>query len=83
MEQVRVAAQDLRGNYPRRINYFPVTGKVTMRKLRQQDDVALVQNEEQQLAATLSRPSRAGAGCVEIFNVDLARDVANKNAWAL
>jgi hypothetical protein len=25
----------------------------------------------------------AGAGCVEIFNVDLARDVANKNAWAL
>jgi chemotaxis protein CheD len=82
MEQVRVAAQDLRGNYPRRINYFPVTGKVTMRKLRQQDDVALVQNEERQLAATLTRPARP-AGCVEIFNVDLARDVANKNAWAL
>jgi len=81
MEQVRVAAQDLRGNYPRRINYFPVTGKVTMRKLRQQDDVALVQNEERQLAATLSKPARGGG--VEIFNVDLARDVANKNAWAL
>jgi chemotaxis protein CheD len=81
MEQVRVAAQDLRGNYPRRINYFPVTGKVTMRKLRQQDDVALVQSEERQLAATLSKP--AGGGYVEIFNVELARDVANRNAWAL
>jgi chemotaxis protein CheD len=76
-----VAAQDLRGNYPRRINYFPASGKVTMRKLRQQDDVALVRDEEQALAANLSRPARRGS--VEIFNTDLARNVANKNAWAL
>ncbi|WP_411881070.1 chemoreceptor glutamine deamidase CheD [Polaromonas sp. YR568] len=82
MEQVRVAAQDLRGNYPRRINYFPVTGKVTMRKLRQQDDAVMVQNEEQALAATLCKPAPRRAN-VEIFDVKQARDAANRNAWAL
>ena len=81
MEQVRVAAQDLRGNYPRRINYFPVTGRVTMRKLRQQDDVALVRDEEQALAATLRRPARPAA--VEIFSNSQAAGAAARNAWAL
>lgn len=81
MEQVRVAAQDLRGNYPRRINYFPVTGRVTMRKLRQQADVALVRDEEQALAATLRRPARPAT--VEIFSNSQAAGAAARNAWAL
>lgn len=45
-ERVRIAAQDLRGKLPRRINYFPGTGRVTVRKLRPQDDVLLVRHEE-------------------------------------
>lgn len=52
MEGVRVAAQDLRGKLPRRINFFPLSGRVTVRKLRQQDD-ALLQREEQELARVL------------------------------
>ncbi|MES2243438.1 MAG: chemoreceptor glutamine deamidase CheD [Pseudomonadota bacterium] len=81
MEQVRIAAQDLRGKLPRRINYFPATGKVTMRKLSQQDDVAQVDRSEQALAQALS--GRQGRNKVELFDRDVARDAANKNAWAL
>jgi len=81
MEQVRVAAQDLRGSLPRRINYFPVTGRVTMRKLRQQDDALLVRHDEQALAQALLK--QRGRNKVELFDTDLARNSANKNAWAL
>lgn len=81
MEQVRIAAQDLRGKLPRRINYFPATGKVTMRKLSQQDDVAQVDRGEQALAQALS--GRQGRSKVDLFDRDAVRDAANKNAWAL
>lgn len=81
MEQVRISAQDLRGKLPRRINYFPVTGRVTMRKLKQQGDAVLVEHEEQDLAKALSR--QQGRDKVELFDRDLARNSANKNAWAL
>ena len=81
MEQVRVTAQDLRGKYPRRINYFPVTGRVALRKLKQPGDAVLVQHEEQDLAKALSRQLRRDK--VEIFDRDLVRNSANKNAWAL
>lgn len=53
LERVRVAAQDLRGKLPRRVNYFPASGRVAMRRLRRQDDVLLVQNEAQELAQLL------------------------------
>lgn len=52
-ERVRIAAQDLRGKLPRRINYFPLTGRVTVRKLRKQDDALLVQQNEQELVKVL------------------------------
>ena len=81
MEQVRIAAQDLRGKLPRRINYFPATGKVTMRKLSQQDDLAQVDRSEQALAQALS--GRQGRNKVDLFDRDVVRDAANKNAWAL
>ena len=80
-EQVRISAQDLRGKLPRRINYFPVTGRVTMRKLKQQDDAVRVEQGEQALAKALSR--QQGRDKVELFDRDLARNSANKNAWAL
>ena len=55
-ERIRVCAQDLRGKLPRRINFFPFSGRVTVRKLRQQDGALLVQREEQALAGALLRP---------------------------
>jgi chemotaxis protein CheD len=56
LEQVRVVAQDLCGDLPRRVNYFPQTGRVTVRKLRQSTDRLAVQRDEQTLARCLSRP---------------------------
>ena len=81
MENVRIAAQDLRGKLPRRINYFPLTGRVTMRKLIQRDDAVLVQKDEQALASALSK--QRSRNKVEIFQDDPAHKSVNKNAWAL
>ncbi len=64
MEQVRVAAQDLCGDLPRRIAYFPRTGRVAVRKLRQVTECQAVQREEQSLAKRLSTPRSAG---LELF----------------
>jgi len=80
LEQVRVASQDLRGELPRRINYFPGSGRVTVRKLVKQNDVLLVQKDELALAGALAR-KREGARA-ELFNTEvLCRDT--RQAWAL
>jgi chemotaxis protein CheD len=81
LEQVRIAAQDLRGRLPRRINYFPETGRVTVRKLRQQDDALLVQQEEQELAQALLR--QRGRNKVELFDTGVLQASKNKGAWSL
>lgn len=61
-ERIHIAAQDLCGKLPRRINYFPLTGRVTVRKLRQQEDVLLLQREEQELARALLKQPGYGKG---------------------
>jgi chemotaxis protein CheD len=81
MEKVRVAAQDLRGKLPRRINYFPESGKVTVRRLTPQDDTTLLQRDEQAMARTLTL--QRSATRVELFDTASERNVANRNAWAL
>ncbi|MEI7535651.1 MAG: chemoreceptor glutamine deamidase CheD [Comamonadaceae bacterium] len=78
-EGVRVVAQDLRGSLPRRINYFPLTGRVAVRKLRRQEDTLLVQHDEQALVQALSSQhtgSQAGRShaCVSDRRV-------NKKEW--
>lgn len=77
MEQVRIVAQDLRGSLPRRINYFPETGKVTVRKLRQPDDVVLVQHDEQKLVQALLK--QRGRNKVELFDTGVLRNGINKS----
>ena len=73
-ERIRIAAQDLRGKLPRRINFFPFSGRVMVRKLHQQDDALLVQREEQALASALLRQQEMGrsdglaASAVRTFN---------------
>ena len=61
-ERIRIAAQDLRGKLPRRINFFPSTGRVAVRKLHQQGDALLVQCQEQALATALLRQQGSGKG---------------------
>ncbi len=80
-EQVRIAAQDLRGSLPRRINYFPQTGRVTMRKLRRHDDALEVQQDEQELVRALLK-QRSGS-TEEFLAAGFPRNAANKSTWAL
>jgi len=71
MEQVRVAAQDLRGNLPRRISYFPRSGKVMVRRLHRINEAEQVQRDEQKLVQTLAQqPVRSK---VELFNTAVVK----------
>ena len=61
-EDIEVAAQDLLGAWPRKIHFFPATGKVQVKRLQlQPNDVA------QQERDYLSRLPQPVAGEVELF----------------
>lgn len=79
--QVRVLAHDLRGNLPRRINYFPANGRVTMRKLSQQNDAVLVRQDEQRLVQALLE--RNGRSRVELPETGVLNSGSENKAWAL
>lgn len=80
-ERIRMAAQDLRGKLPRRINYFPLTGRVTVRKLRQQDDALLVQQHEQALVKVLLK--QRDITKVELFDNGVLRKVESRSTSAV
>jgi chemotaxis protein CheD len=44
-ENLPIAAHHLRGNLPRRVHYFPVTGKVMLLELRRMEEQAMVRSE--------------------------------------
>lgn len=77
MEQIRIAAHDLRGSLPRRVNYFPATGRVTMRKLRRQDDAVGVRHDEQVLAQTLMK--QKGRNDVVLFDTGILSSNSNSS----
>ncbi|QEZ44304.1 chemoreceptor glutamine deamidase CheD [Cupriavidus oxalaticus] len=70
-EEIRVAAQDLRGPHARRVSYFPVGGLALVRRLTRQDDEVSVARDERALAraiATSARtPARAPERTPELF----------------
>ena len=78
LEQVRVAAQDLRGGLPRRVSYFPRSGKVMVRKLHRINDAAQVRRDEQQLVQTLAQqPIR---NKVELFDTPVRKKTAQQGS---
>lgn len=63
-EGFRIVSEDLEGDHPRRVHYYPDTGKVMMRLLRRQDDLQVVEEEalyEKQIAGHLPE------GEIELF----------------
>ncbi|HET6829201.1 MAG TPA: chemoreceptor glutamine deamidase CheD [Ramlibacter sp.] len=64
-EGIEVAAQDLLGIYPRKLHFFPASGKVQMKKLRLQTDDA-VQRQDREYFSQLA--GRQAAGDVELFS---------------
>lgn len=63
-EGISCAAQDLGGLHPRRIQYYPSTGRV-VRKLLQVNESVLIAREEKNYASRLS--SKPTAGDIELF----------------
>jgi chemotaxis protein CheD len=64
-EGLRIASQDLEGDLPRRIHYFPDTGKVMMRKLKRKEDLVVVEEEARySRAIAVAKPTE---GDVDLF----------------
>lgn len=63
-EGMKIASQDLGGKQPRRIHYFPDTGRVMMRKLNRKEDLRIV-DEESVYATKVKKKTKASD--VELF----------------
>ncbi|MBM3617296.1 MAG: chemoreceptor glutamine deamidase CheD [Alphaproteobacteria bacterium] len=55
-EGLRITSEDLEGDLPRRIHYFPETGQVMMRKLRRKEDLRIADEEAKYTRSLVSRP---------------------------
>ena len=64
LERIPIIAEDLRGAHPRKVAFFPKTGRALVKKLRAQQDAGVAETEA--LALARARRERA-AGRVELF----------------
>jgi len=64
-EGFAIAAQHLRGTYPRRVHYFPGTGKAQVLELRRREDLVVVEAERTYGRNLTSEPID---GSVELFD---------------
>lgn len=63
-EGLSIVSEDLGGSYPRRVHFYPDTGKVMVRRLQRRDDLKVVE-EEQRFAARLQHAPVTGE--VDLF----------------
>lgn len=63
-EGFRIASEDLEGNQPRRIHYYPDSGKVMMRKLNRKEDMLVVEEEARYTKEITSKPVE---GDIDLF----------------
>lgn len=63
-EGIRIVAQDLEDIYPRKVYFFPRTGKVLVKKLRQLHNNTIVNREQDYAHKLVSKPV---AGEIELF----------------
>ena len=64
-ENIRVVAEDLNDIYPRKVYFFPRSGKVLVKKLKQLNNNTLVNREQDYASRLLTTPV---AGDVELFS---------------
>lgn len=55
-EGLQIAAEDLEGDLPRRLHYYPDTGKVLMRRLKRKEDMAVVADEKRYVESIAKKP---------------------------
>ncbi len=63
-EGLRIVSEDLEGTHPRRIHYFPETGKVMMKRLSRKDDRRVVEEETRYRNAIAAKPVE---GDIDLF----------------
>jgi chemotaxis protein CheD len=63
-ENLAISAAHLRGNLPRRVHYFPATGKVMLLELRPTEQAAIADSEARYKSKLQSEPV---AGSAELF----------------
>lgn len=63
-EGLKIEGEDLEGDLPRRIHFFPDTGKVMMRKLHRRDDAQIMQEENRYRQTISTAPVE---GDVDLF----------------
>lgn len=63
-ENFRILSEDMEGDYPRRLNYYPGTGKVMMRQLRRREDLSVVQEEQRYKESLKAYPIESN---IELF----------------
>lgn len=49
-------AEDLEGEYPRRVHYYPMSGKVMMRTLQRREDLVVLEEESRYKKDIVSKP---------------------------
>jgi chemotaxis protein CheD len=64
-EGLTLSAEDVGGDMPRRIHYYPVSGKVRLRRLKRLEDQAVTHHEINYLTSLQSAPVE---GDVELFS---------------
>ncbi|MBT4519432.1 MAG: chemoreceptor glutamine deamidase CheD [Halieaceae bacterium] len=64
-EGFKIMSEDLGGEYPRKVNYFPRTGKVMVRRLRSLQCQAVI-DQEKKYEASLA-PKKEAAGSIDLF----------------
>lgn len=64
-EGLRITSEDLGGTYPRKVNYFPRTGKVMIRRLRSLQNRTIADSEKK-YESTLCRTEKQGG--IELFD---------------
>ena len=63
-EGLKIVSEDLEGDLPRRIHYYPDTGKVMMRKLKRKEDMLVVEEEKQYSQQLITKPVE---GDIDLF----------------
>ncbi|WP_025039731.1 chemoreceptor glutamine deamidase CheD [Nitrosospira briensis] len=64
-ENIPIVARDLVDIYPRKVHYFPSTGKVLVKKLRDLPDSAIIEREKNY---SLRLPKASIGGVIELFS---------------
>jgi chemotaxis protein CheD len=67
-EDLRISQEDLGGTSPRRIHYYPESGKVMMRKINREDELRKVEREESQYhKKIIINANKETEGDIELF----------------